>query len=362
MSPEIFGAIASHCPDYGRELKILRSVSGSALSVLITGESGTGKELVAHAVHEQSGRTGPFVAVNCAALPQNLVESELFGHVRGAFSGAERNRDGALVASNGGTLFLDEVGDAPAFVQLALLRALESKCVKPVGGETERPVDLRVIAATSRNTEEMMADGTFRIDLFYRLAGHVVRVPALRERRCDLAPLSVELCEHLGHTAGLSSVVQARIVASRWPGNVRQLRHALERAIACTAPGLPLSEIETDAGTPHPSSSIRQRTPDVFDPETARLAELWRSTGTLLLPVGLSRRGERSFERHVLLVLLDQHVLHSLPAAIRRRAMRLFAAGWQQSEGGHALRRLTGLLEGRLSSREIVELVQGALR
>ena len=199
-----FGKVDTLCPDYGKELVVLRKIATKQVNILLTGETGTGKELLARAIHKASGRPGPFIAINCAALAHNLVESELFGHIKGAFSGAEKDRPGALLASCGGTLFLDEIGDAPIAVQIALLRSLELGLVKAVGSETERPVDLKVVAATSRDLCDLIESHRFRLDLYYRIAGHELLLPPLRDRKCDLPILGAEFALACDHPWGLS--------------------------------------------------------------------------------------------------------------------------------------------------------------
>ena len=223
-------------------LALAADVAESALPVLVTGESGTGKELVAQFVHERSGRRGPLVAVNCAALPAELVESELFGHVRGAFTGAQADRAGRFERADGGTLFLDEVGDVPASVQVKLLRILQSGEYERVGDDRTRRADVRVVAATNRDLEAALREGTFREDLYYRIAGVRVRLPPLRERPGDV----VLLAEHLGvryAEAGgrprpaWSDAALAALAAYRWPGNVRELQNAVERAVVLAKGG-----------------------------------------------------------------------------------------------------------------------------
>lgn len=204
---------------------VVRRAAGSAFPALVTGESGTGKELVARALHRASGR-GPFVAVNCAALPENLLESELFGHEKGAFSGADRENPGLFQSAHGGTLFLDEIGDLPLALQPKLLRVLEDGEVRPVGSTRPRKVDVRVVAATNRDLEQEVERGRFRQDLFWRLNVVHLHVPALRERPADI-PL---LAEHFLGSRRIAPEAMAVLTAYPWPGNVRELRNALERA------------------------------------------------------------------------------------------------------------------------------------
>ncbi len=211
---------------------IVRRVAGTEATVLLTGESGTGKELVARAIHHGSERrTGPFVPVNCAAIPSELLESELFGHVKGAFTGAIKDRKGKFELADGGTLFLDEVGELPMELQPKLLRALQEREIEPVGGAS-RKIDVRVVAATNRDVEAAMGEGRFREDLYYRLAVIPVHLPPLRVRRDDI-PLLVRhfLHKHGGAQVAVSDEAMARLVAYAWPGNVRELANAVERML-----------------------------------------------------------------------------------------------------------------------------------
>jgi DNA-binding NtrC family response regulator len=209
----------------------------SASTVLIIGESGTGKELVARAIHELSGRKGAFVPVNCAAIPAELIESELFGHTGSAFTGAKQPRAGLIEASDHGTLFLDEVGELPLPVQPKILRSLQEGAVRRVGANAEKSVDLRVVAATNRDLEQDVSDGRFREDLFWRLNVIRLKVPPLRDRSFDI-PLLVENFVNKAAEAAkrppldVSSEALAILTAYSWPGNVRELENAIERAIA----------------------------------------------------------------------------------------------------------------------------------
>jgi len=209
-------------------------VARSTISVLLLGESGTGKEIVAHELHRLSGRRGPFLAVNVAALPGTLAEAELFGHARGAFTGADRERRGLVEASSGGTLFLDEIGDLPLALQGKLLRVLQDGEVRRLGETAVRRVDLRVLAATHRPLKEMAEAGSFRIDLYFRLAGVELNLAPLRERPKDLARL-IEVA--LNGRATLAREASAALRAWPWPGNVRELLAALEAAVTLAAPG-----------------------------------------------------------------------------------------------------------------------------
>ncbi len=223
-------------------LEQIRRVAPSQASVLILGETGTGKELAARAVHEESTRRhGPFVAVNCGAMPETLLESELFGSTKGAYTGAERDRIGLFEQANGGTLFLDEIGDTTPSLQTKLLRVLEEREVRPIGGSESRPVDVRIVSATHRDVEAAIADGSFRQDLYYRLNTVALHLPPLRRRRVDIPFLAQHFAEAFGEENArqitLSEEFLDALSVHEFPGNVRELRNAVERAIALTVPG-----------------------------------------------------------------------------------------------------------------------------
>jgi pSer/pThr/pTyr-binding forkhead associated (FHA) protein len=219
-------------PSWNTEIQRLRQIASSEIPMLIEGESGTGKEVIARAIHGQSGRGGAFVPVNCGALPDNLVESELFGYKKGAFSGAQSDHPGLVRSADGGTLFLDEIGDLPANSQAALLRILQEKEVMPVGGTRAVPIDLRVVAATHRDLDDMVAEGSFRHDLFARLAGFRVTVPTLNERRSDLGILIGALHGRLfpGDHPGFDIDAARLLLRYPWPLNVRELEQAMATA------------------------------------------------------------------------------------------------------------------------------------
>jgi DNA-binding NtrC family response regulator len=232
--PSDDGAIGSS-PAMTRVLDQVRRVGPTDASVLITGESGVGKEIVARAVHRASQRTGPFVPLDCAALPEALLESELFGHERGAFTGAVARRDGLLVEARGGTVFLDEIGELPTGLQAKLLRALEERQVRRVGGSGLIPLDIRLVAATNVDLEAALQRGTFRQDLYFRLNVVQLVVPPLRERPDDLEALLRHFLDRFAHDLGkeapqVSPDAWSALERYQWPGNVRELRNVAQRA------------------------------------------------------------------------------------------------------------------------------------
>jgi two-component system response regulator HydG len=216
---------------------LIRRLAKSDASVLISGETGTGKELVARALHDQGAVSGPFVAINCAAVPANLLESELFGHARGAFTDAKVARRGLFLEAAHGTLFLDEIGEMPLEMQSKLLRVLQERVVRPVGTNTEHPVDARIITATHRNLEDDIVERRFREDLFYRINVVGIPVPPLRERGRDVLELASHFLRKCAQRNGqearqLSTAAAELLLAYDWPGNVRQLENCMERAVA----------------------------------------------------------------------------------------------------------------------------------
>ncbi|MBK9036065.1 MAG: sigma 54-dependent Fis family transcriptional regulator [Myxococcales bacterium] len=231
-----FGELVGESLAMREVFAVLERVAGADVTVLVEGETGTGKELVARALHHASPRRGgPFVAVDCGALPEGLLDSELFGHVKGAFTGAAAPRGGLFARADGGTIFLDELGRVPPSVQARLLRVLEERVVRPLGGDRERAVDVRVVAAARDDLDAEVAAGRFRADLLYRLGVVRLRLPPLRSRREDLAILTTAILRARGLDAPTPSGPGLdRLMAHAWPGNVRELRNVLDRALALT--------------------------------------------------------------------------------------------------------------------------------
>ena len=221
---------------FNEVLKLAEQVAPTDSTVLITGESGTGKEVIARYIHSLSNRTeGPCLSINCGALPENLLESELFGHVKGSFTGAVRDKQGLFAAARGGSFFLDEVGEMPPSLQIKLLRVLQEREAIPVGATEAIPVDVRIMAATNRDLEEEMRKATFRSDLFYRLNVIAINLPPLRERREDILLLIESFLQHLAteqqvEPKALSADTLDAVMVYEWPGNVRELENALEHA------------------------------------------------------------------------------------------------------------------------------------
>ena len=233
-----FGEIVGKSPVMQKLYDKLSRIVDSDASVLLTGESGTGKELVARSIHSSSARVGrPFVPVNCGALPEALMESELFGHEKGAFTDAKSNRSGLFAEADGGTIFLDEIGEMPMQMQVKLLRALEERKARPVGGNAEIDFDVRVISATNRDLEQQIEQGEFREDLFYRINVLQLNLPPLRARGTDVIALAQVFLERYATESGkaiqgIADNAAAKLMAYNWPGNVRQLRNVIERAVA----------------------------------------------------------------------------------------------------------------------------------
>jgi sigma-54 dependent transcriptional regulator, flagellar regulatory protein len=239
FAPDLVG----ESPRFAEALQNLQRVASSDATIVLCGETGTGKDLFARAVHRASPRRNrPFIPVNCAAFQDSLLETELFGHVKGAFTGATQVRAGRFLAANGGTLFLDEVGELSPAAQAKLLRVLEDRVVTPVGSDTGIPIDVRVVAATHRRLEDMVQVGAFRADLYYRLTVVPIEIPSLRERGDDIDRITdvcvARVCERLGKSVeGIDKEARAMIRAYSWPGNVRELCHCIERTVLLAANG-----------------------------------------------------------------------------------------------------------------------------
>jgi len=253
----VLGSIITASPEMLKVAKTIERVASADVSVMLLGASGTGKELLARAVHVKSERRGEFIAINCAAIPENLLEAELFGYERGAFTGAVKSNVGKIELAEGGTLFLDEVGDIPLPLQVKLLRFLQERVIERIGGRQPIAVDTRIVCATHQDLEAMIADGRFREDLYYRLAEIVVKIPSLAERPGDAALLARHFVNRFGRelktgVQALSPDALAAIDAYAWPGNVRELENRLKRAVimadgkTVTAADLDLNSSESD--------------------------------------------------------------------------------------------------------------------
>jgi len=256
----VLGGMVTAAPEMLKVARTIERVASADVSVMLLGASGTGKELLARGVHQASNRKGgAFVAINCGAIPENLLEAELFGHEKGAFTGAVKTTEGKIELAQGGTLFLDEVGDIPLPLQVKLLRFLQERVIERIGGRKSIPVDTRIVCATHRNLEEMIAEGSFREDLYYRLAEIVVRIPTLAERPGDAALLAKHFLKTFAATMnpavkGLSPDALSAIDRWAWPGNVRELENRMKRAVIMadgklvTAADLDLEGREEDGG------------------------------------------------------------------------------------------------------------------
>ena len=235
--PDAFGGLITRDPELLKVCRVVEKVAGTGATVLLLGESGTGKELLARALHDLSPRHGErFVAINCAAIPENLLESELFGYEKGAFTGAGRQTIGKIETANRGTLMLDEIGDLPLALQSKLLRFLQERMIERVGGREEIPIDVRIVCATHQNLKALIKEGRFREDLYYRLAEIVVEIPPLRARQGDAALLAHAFVRHFAaeqrrQSMTLRSDAVAAIEAHGWPGNVRELENCIKRAV-----------------------------------------------------------------------------------------------------------------------------------
>jgi len=308
--------------------QMIETVAEVQSTVLVTGESGTGKELVARAIHDMSDRAEkPFISINCGAFTETLLESELFGYIKGAFTGANTNRKGLFEAANGGTIFLDEIGEMTSAMQVKLLRVLQERRVRPVGAHEELSIDARVIAATNRDLKQMTVDGTFREDLFYRISVIPIHLPPLRERSEDIPDLIdhfiKKFCDQAGKDVAISARSAQILEKYTWHGNVRELEHTIERAVALER----TAEIQPERLPEHITNYNPQRISDEFElPDTginltSHLENLEKtyvvealrvSGGSQTKAADLLQMPVRSL-RH----LLDKHSIRSLSAQMR---------------------------------------------
>jgi len=323
--------LVGSCPAMQQVFSLIQQVAPSKASVLITGESGTGKELVARAIHRLSRRReAPFVALNCAALPETLIESELFGHEKGAFTDAIERRSGCFELANGGTLLLDELAEMPIGTQAKLLRVLEDSTVRRLGGKSELTVDVRVIASTNKVPEEAMKNNRLREDLFYRLNVFHIVLPPLRERTADIPMIAEALVEtlnrkHETRVADIHSDAMALLQRHSWPGNVRELRNTLERAVIVAGEGTIL---------PH------HLPPDFGLASGSSVAAQVQEPGLVRLPFGTTvKEAEKA-----LILMTTQHANKTRAAQILGLSLKTlfnklkeYGAGEQRSEETHSL-------------------------
>ncbi|MBN9451528.1 MAG: sigma-54-dependent Fis family transcriptional regulator [Bosea sp.] len=301
-----FDTLIGNSPAFRRVIEQVTEVCETRATVMLNGESGTGKELVARAIHFNSPRRNrPFVAVNCAAIPEALLESELFGHVKGAFTGAVSARIGRFAAADGGTLFLDEIGDMPVAIQAKLLRAVQERSFEAIGADRSQNVDVRLIAATHKDMRQAVAEGRFREDLFYRLNVFPIQLPALRERPEDIPLLAShfldELSDAIGkHVTGFSPAALAAMVGHNWPGNIRELHNCIERAvIVAKSATIDIPDLPRDLFD-NPRRNGRDALPRDLDAELERmerefiLEALRRSDGVQVKAARLLGIAERS--------------------------------------------------------------------
>ncbi len=323
-------ALAGDSPAIVALRGLVERVAGSDASVLIRGETGTGKELVARALHARSARRdGPFVAINCAAMPEALLESELFGHVKGAFSGAVEARVGLFQRASGGTLFLDEIGDMSLPLQAKLLRVLQERRARPVGGSEERPFDVRVVAATHRDLGEAVEQGRFRADLLFRLDVIGMELPPLRARGRDVLALARRFVDEQAarsgkHVTGLSAEAAERLLAYPWPGNARELQNCIERAVALTEH----EQVQVE-DLPGPVRAAAPAPPRAADP----LATLAPGDDPTALPT--LEEMERRYVHHVLDLAHGNKTLAARVLGLDRKSLYRKLGRWHR-EGGAA--------------------------
>jgi len=343
--PSALRTIVGQAPALCRVLEQTVRVARTRLPVLVTGESGTGKELLARALHDMSPvAAGPYVAVNCGALTRELAESELFGHERGAFTGAGARKIGWFEEASGGTLVLDEIGELPLDLQPKLLRVLETGRLRRVGGQGEIAVNVRVVALTLRDLRRDAGRGLFRLDLYHRLAGCELRLPALRERRSDIAPLTEHFLAELASEFGpriLDSEAMARLMGHDWPGNVRELRNTLRRAAALCDSAIDSSALDLGEPAAFPSSCevrLASRAADAPD-VIPQMGALPNSSSTAAQG-DLLALGGKTFEE--MQTAIFRWALHRNRGSRRRAAMAL---GISRSTFCDRVRKL-GLAEG----------------
>jgi transcriptional regulator with GAF, ATPase, and Fis domain len=297
-----FGGVVGNSPAMRQLFALLAKIAPTDATLLIEGETGTGKEALAEAVHQAASRAGKvFTVVDCASIPTNLIGSELFGHARGAFTGAHTDKDGLILAADGGTLFLDEIGELSLELQPQLLRVLEKREVRRIGDTRAQRVDIRVIAATNRNLKDMVKAGTFREDLYYRLAVVRAVVPPLRERPDDIPLLAYHFADELGSTFELSPSLVEELKGHAWPGNVRELRNVVERALSLGRDALP---------SPHAADLVTGRagTLATGDEPASAVRPTSGHDDVLDLPFKEAKgRLIESFERDYLTHLLQRH-------------------------------------------------------
>ncbi len=261
----VYAGIVGQSKETEGLIDIIERVKNNRATILIQGESGTGKELVARAIHYKGSFAGnPFIAVNCGAIPENLLEAELFGYVKGAFTGAGDTRDGFFQAASGGTIFLDEIGAAPLKVQTSLLRVLQEKEVRRIGAQSTQKLNLRIIAATNSNLMEMVQKGTFREDLFYRLNVVNIEIPALRDRKKDIVPIAENLLkkygiEYLKPNIRISEKAMHILVRHSWPGNIRELENIIQRTIIMSGDTITVDDLPKYLKYPEPKEDNTSR-------------------------------------------------------------------------------------------------------
>jgi two-component system response regulator AtoC len=316
--PGRLAEIISIAPSMRSIFRTVEKIASFPTTVLITGETGTGKERIAGAIHSEGKRAGhAFVAINCGAIPETLLESELFGHVKGAFTGADQDKAGLFEVANGGTLFLDEIGELPIQLQVKLLRALEQKEVRRVGGNTTAPIDVRVIAATARNMEGLVKEGRFREDLFHRLNVVSIALPSLRERREDVRVLVDHFVQRIAARLGIQRpevTAEAMAILERypWPGNVRELENAIERSLVLSEGGDRITSADLDDRFDIDTSKAPVGVPGVVLDENLTLNEAKERVERFLIGRALERTGGNRTRAASLLGISHRALLYKL--------------------------------------------------